>query len=168
MQNLSLSGSMVAIRMGPLSDSTLVATRLGTFTQYLCATRSYLDVRGRPRVPADLIFHQTIDFPGSDGRSRTWHLSRGENSERVEQIPRVEVNDALTICAPVDHGVGIGPLSAYLCGDDIRSGKLKRVLPDWSLPPLPISLIFASRREVSPVVRAFVDYMREVNAEQEG
>lgn len=76
--------------------------------------------------------------------------------------------DALTICALVGHGVGIGIISAYLCGSDILEGRLERVLPQWSLPPLPVHMVFPSRREIAPVVRAFVDYMREANAAAEG
>ncbi|HEY0181796.1 MAG TPA: LysR family transcriptional regulator [Rhodopila sp.] len=152
----------IAIRMGPLSDSEMVATRLGTLTQYLCAASSYLDQHGRPQVPDDLLAHKVIDFPGPNGRTRPWRLVSGETETRVEPITRVEVNDALTICALVGHGAGVGMLSAYLCGDDVLAGRLERVLPGWSLPPLPVSMIFPSRREISPIVRSFVDYMREV------
>lgn len=154
----------VAIRMGPLGDSGLVATRLGTMTQYLCAAPGYLDTHGRPQHPRDLSQHRIIDLPGAGGRPRPWRLSREGEAETVEPVARVEVNDALTICALVGRGAGIGTLSAYLCGDDILAGRLERVLPGWSLPPLPVSLVFPSRRELSPVVRAFVDYMRETLA----
>jgi DNA-binding transcriptional LysR family regulator len=153
----------VAIRMGSLPDSRMVATRLGILTQYLCAARSYLDQYGRPEVPADLMSHHAIEMPTLDGRPRPWRLVRGDEEARIEPNLRVEVNDALTICALISGGAGIGPLSAYLCGDDILAGKLERVLPDWSLPQLPVSLVFPSWREVSPAVRAFVDYMREAN-----
>lgn len=151
----------VAIRMGPLGDSGLVATRLGTMTQYLCATPGYLDTHGRPQHPQDLARHRLIDLPGGGGRPRSWRLSREDDAETVEAVARVEVNDALTIRALVGRGAGIGTLSAYLCGDDILAGRIECVLPDWSLPPLPVSVVFPSRREMSPVIRAFVDYMRE-------
>jgi LysR family transcriptional regulator for bpeEF and oprC len=154
----------IAIRMGPLADSGMVVARLGTLTQYLCAERSYLDRVGRPQAPADLVAHQAIEFPGSDGRPRTWRLTRGEEEVRIEPATRVEVNDALTIYALVGRGAGVGAISAYLCGEDILSGKLERVLADWVLPPLPVSMVFPSRRELSPIVRAFVDYLREMTA----
>lgn len=153
----------VAIRMGPLADSALVATRLGTLTQYLCAAKSYLDQNGRPRDPEDLRSHQIIDLPTASGRPRTWRLSRGDDIETIESVARVEVNDVLTICTLVKGGVGIAAVTAYLCGDDILAGNLERLLPEWSLPRLPVSMVFPSRREVSPVVRAFVDYMKEAN-----
>lgn len=158
----------IAIRMGPLPDSSLVATRLGTLAQYLCATPAYLARRGRPRDPAGLAGHDLIDLPSSSGRSRPWCLRRGEEVAEVEPQARVEVNDALTTCALVRRGVGIGVVSAYLCGPDILDGTLERVLPAWSLPPLPVHMVFPSRREIAPVVRAFVDYMRETNGAAEG
>jgi LysR family transcriptional regulator, regulator for bpeEF and oprC len=153
----------VAIRMGSLPESGLIATRLGTLTQYLCASRAYLDRNGRPESPADLVTHHLIGMPGPRGQARPWRLVRSGEPARVVPTLRIEVNDALTICALIGQGAGIGVLSAYLCGPAILAGKLERVLPEWSLPPLPVSLVFPSRREMSPVVRAFVDYMRAMN-----
>ena len=158
----------VAIRMGPLSDSSMVATRLGTLTQYLCATPAYLDQAGRPGTPSDLARHQLIDLPSASGRARPWRLTSGDEEAAVEPDARIEVNDALTIRALVNQDVGIAIVSAYLCGPDILTGGLERVLPDWSLPPLPVHLVFPSRREIAPVVRAFVDYMREANESATG
>jgi DNA-binding transcriptional LysR family regulator len=133
-------------------------------TQYLCATRSYLDEFGRPTHPRELSRHQAIVMPSASGRPHPWRLVSNGDREMVEPGARVLVNDALTICALVHHGAGIGAISAYLCGDGILDGRLERVLPDWSLAPLPVSLIFPSKRKISPAVRAFVDYMREANA----
>ena len=154
----------VAIRMGEVTDSTMVATRLGVLTQYLCATRTYLDTFGRPTHPRELSKHQAIAMPSASGRPHPWRLMSETHREIVEPSARVLVNDALTICALVHQGTGIAAISAYLCGEGILDGRLERVLPDWSLAPLPVSLIFPSKRKISPAVRAFVDYMREANA----
>jgi LysR family transcriptional regulator, regulator for bpeEF and oprC len=153
----------VAIRMGELSDSTIVATRLGVLTQHLCAATSYLDARGRPGEPSELLQHQTLSMASASGRPHPWRLSRQGEGESVEPQARVVVNDALTICKLVHAGAGIGAVASYLCRDDLARGHLERVLPSWSLAPLPVSLVYPSRREVSPVVRAFVDYMLEVH-----
>jgi DNA-binding transcriptional LysR family regulator len=153
----------VAIRMGELSDSTIVAIRLGVLTQYLCAATAYLDAHGRPGAPADLTGHQAIVMPSVSGRPHPWRLARNDECETVEPEARVVVNDALTISRLVHAGVGIGAVSTYLCREDLERGHLERVLPSWSLVTLPVSLVFPSKREVSPVVRAFVDYMVETN-----
>lgn len=155
----------VAIRMGELADSTMVTTRLGVLKQYLCASKKYLDAHGRPRTPGELAEHAAVAMPSASGRPHPWRLSRDGAPVTVEPKGRVVVNDVLTMCTLVRKGVGIGAISAYLCGDDVRGGRIERVLPEWSLPPIPVSLVFPSRREVSPAVRAFVEHMREVSRE---
>jgi len=99
----------------------------------------------------------------ASGRPHPWRLERDGEHASAEPEARVVVNDALTISKLVYQGVGIGAVSAYLCCDDLSQGHLERVLPGWSLVALPVSLVFPSRREVSPIVRAFVDYMLELN-----
>lgn len=156
----------VAIRMGPLSDSGMVATRLGVMSRYVCASPSYLRRRGRPAEPQDLHSHTIVDMPS--GRARPWTFTRGEEAVHFEPAPRVAVNDALTIHRLLCEGGGIGVSSAYLCGPDILAGNLERLLPDWSLLPLEVSMLFPSNREMSPSVRAFVDFMKERNTGVDG
>ena len=77
--------------------------------------------------------------------------------------PRVTVNEALTVHRLVWSGAGIGIISGYLCGPGIADGSLVHLLPDWRLPSVEISLVFPSRRELSPAVRAFADFMKEIS-----
>lgn len=158
----------VAIRMGPLADSAMVATRLGSMNRYLCGSAAYLSQYATLGSPEDLADHTIIDMPSVSGRVRFWVLRRGEETVRLELTPRVAVNDALTIRTLIGEGAGVGVLSAYLCGSDILAGRLERVLPEWSMAPLEVSLVFPSNREMSPTVRAFVDYMKEMNPSGEG
>ena len=153
----------VAVRLGPLPDSALVAVKLGKMQRYLCAAPAYLDRRGSPRSIEDLVRHDTIDMPALDGRARPWTFSRGSETIRLETKPRISVNEALTIHRLVFNAAGIGLLSGYICAPEIGAGRLINLFPDWSPPTVEVSLVFPSRRELSPVVRAFVDYMREVN-----
>ncbi|MFI5408030.1 LysR family transcriptional regulator [Kaistia sp. UC242_56] len=153
----------VAVRMGPLPDSGMVAVKLGEIRRYLCAAPSYLERRGRPSSIDHLAGHETIDMPGPDGRARPWTFSRGKETVRVEVKPRLSVNEALTIHRLVANGAGLGLLSGYICAPQILAGQLVDILPDWSPPAVEVNLVFPSRRELSPVVRAFVDYMKEVS-----
>jgi LysR family transcriptional regulator for bpeEF and oprC len=153
----------VAVRMGPLPDSGMVAVKLGEIRRYLCAAPSYLERRGRPSSIDHLARHETIDMPGPDGRARPWTFSRGKETVRVEVKPRLSVNEALTIHRLVANGAGLGLLSGYICAPQILAGQLVDLLPDWSPPAVEVNLVFPSRRELSPVVRAFVDYMKEVS-----
>ncbi len=153
----------VAVRMGPLPDSGMVAVKLGEIRRYLCAAPSYLERRGRPSSIDHLAGHETIDMPGPDGRARAWTFSRGKETVRVEVKPRLSVNEALTVHRLVANGAGLGLLSGYICAPQIAVGQLVDVFPDWSPPAVEVNLVFPSRRELSPVVRAFVDYMKEVS-----
>ena len=75
--------------------------------------------------------------------------------------PRLEVNDALTLHRMVVAGAGIGVCSGYLCAPAIAAGQLVRLFPGWSLDPVEVNLVFPSRRDLSPAVRAFVDFMKD-------
>jgi DNA-binding transcriptional LysR family regulator len=154
----------VAIRMGPLPSSELVAKRLGTIHRYLCVAPSYIARRGRPRKLAELRDHDTVELPGSDGRPRRWTFSKpsGE-SKSVELSPRITVNDALTIYRMVLNGAGVGGLSAYVCAADVEAGRLVRLFPEWKMPSVEVNVVFPSNRELSPTVRAFVEFVKNAS-----
>ena len=153
----------VAVRLGPLPDSSMMTVRLGEMRRVLCASPAYLDRRGRPRTPDDLAAHDAIEMPGADGRSRSWSFVRGGETVDIEVEPRVSVNDALTIHRLIINGAGLGIVSCYLCAPEIDAGRLVHLLPDWTSPSVGVSLIFPSKRELAPAVRAFVDFMKEAN-----
>jgi len=153
----------VAVRLGPLQESGLVAVKLGEMRRYLCAAPAYIERRGMPKSLDDLVQHDTIDMPTPDGRARPWTFSRGSESRRLEVKPRISVNEALTIHRLVFNGAGLGILSGYICAPEIAAGHLVNLLPDWLPPSVEVSLVFPSRRELAPAVRAFVDYMKEVS-----
>jgi LysR family transcriptional regulator, regulator for bpeEF and oprC len=153
----------VAIRLGRLPDSSMVAVLLGEMRRVLCAAPSYLDRRGEPAAPDDLANHDAIEMPAADGRARTWVFVKGGRTTEITVEPRVAVNDALTIHRLVRNGAGIGIVSRYLCAADIDAGRLIHLLPEWHAPSIPVNMVFPSRRELSPVVRAFVDYMKQAN-----
>jgi DNA-binding transcriptional LysR family regulator len=152
----------VAVRLGPLPDSGLIAVRLGEMRRYLCAAPAYLHRCGSPKSIGDLAQHDTIDMPALDGRARSWVFSRGSETIRLETKPRISVNEALTIHRLVANGAGLGLLSGYICAPEIAACRLVNLFPEWSPPTVEVNLVFPSRRELSPVVRAFVDYMKEV------
>ena len=153
----------VAVRLGPMHDSGLVTIKLGTIRRYICAAPSYLSRRGTPTSIDAIAQHDAIDMPGPDGRARSWSFSRGEEVFKLQSKPRVCVNEALTIHRLVINGAGIGLLSGYICAPEIEAGRLMRLLPEWSPSPVEVSIVFPSRRELAPTVRAFADYMKEVS-----
>jgi DNA-binding transcriptional LysR family regulator len=162
--DLIATSTDVAIRMGPLPSSELVAKRLGTIHRYLCVAPSYVARKSTPRTIAELRDHDAIELPGSEGRPRRWIFSKpnGE-SKSVDLSPRIIVNDPLTIYRLVLNGAGVGGLSAYLCEADIEAGRLVRLFPEWTLPSVEVNAVFPSNRELSPTVRAFVDFLKSAS-----
>lgn len=155
----------VAIRIGPMPDSQLVARRLGAMHRYLCAAPSYLARRGAPGTLEDLCNHDVIEMPGIDGRPRQWSFSSSAGEiVTLGLSPRLSVNEALTICRLIVNGAGIGCVSAYLCAPEFEAGRLVRLFPEWMLPAMEISVVFPSNREMSPSIRAFVDFLKEASA----
>ena len=153
----------VAIRFGELGDSSMVAVRLGEMKSLICAAPRYLERRGTPSSIADFEDHDIIDMPGPERQSRPWSLSQNGQTCEIALKPRVSANDALTIHRLVLNGAGVGIVSCYLCAPDIETGRLIHLLPDWELPTVPVNILFPSRRELAPSVRAFVDYLKASN-----
>jgi DNA-binding transcriptional LysR family regulator len=153
----------VAIRFGELPDSSMVAVRLGEMKRVLCASPEYLERHPPPTSIEDLPGHDTMEMPTSDRQPPRWNFSKDGKTRDVVVQPRVCVNDALTIHRLILGGAGIGVISCYLCAPDIDAGRLIHILPDWTAPPVLVNLIFPSRRELTPSVRAFVDYLKASN-----
>lgn len=151
----------VAIRIGPMPDSTILATRLGVLRQYLCASPEYLDRRGTPLTIDDLRQHDLVYLAVAAGRKQNWHFSKDGETVEHKQSPRVSVNDALTIHKLILNGTGIGVIPGYLCAPELAAGRLVRLFTEWSLPTVEVHAVFPNQRELSPTIRAFVDYMRE-------
>lgn len=160
-------GIDAAIRLGPLPDSGLKCIYLGSIQRCLCAAPAYLKRAGKPRTIQDIADHDTIEMPRGDGRPREWTFDKDGKTARIELNPRVIVNEALTIHRLVLSGVGLGVISGYLCGPEIKCGKLVHLFPDWVAPPIEVNLVFPSNRESSPMVRAFATFMKDVTRKGE-
>jgi DNA-binding transcriptional LysR family regulator len=142
----------VAIRVGPLADSTLVARSLGTMARVLVAAAGYCKREGTPRAPAELGDHACIVFGAA-----LWRLHAGDKEVEVRVKPRLTVNDLEIARDAARAAVGIAWLPEFVCADDIRRGRLRHVLPDWSSAPAPLHAVLPSARHLSPKVTAFVE-----------
>jgi DNA-binding transcriptional LysR family regulator len=151
----------VAIHMGPMADSQLIASRLGTMGRYLCAAPSYLERRGIPSTIDELQGHDRIETPGDSGRPRPWMFFKdtGE-AAKFDEKPRISTNDTVTIHRLIVNGGGIGVLSGFICVPDLEAGRLVRLLAEWQMPSLDVSIVFPSSRELSPTVRTFVEFLK--------
>ena len=151
----------VAIRIGALQPSSAVAKKLGQLSRHLCASPAYFETQPVPSAPIDLLKLDVVELPGRDGRLRPWVFTRGSEIVKIEPAPRVQVNDALTVHRLVVNGAGVGCLSGYLCAPDLQAGRLIHLLPGWDLSPLDVHVAYPTRRDLSPTVRAFVDFLEE-------
>lgn len=155
--NLVEEGIDVAIRIGELPDSKLVARRVGTVRKVLVASPAYLERRGAPERPTDLRLHSIIAFTGLLP-NREWRYLDGRSGNSVSFMPRFEVNDASAAIAAAEAGDGITLSLSYMVADKVRSGRLEIVLNDYSPPPVPVSLVFPEARLIAPKLRAFIDF----------
>ena len=163
--DLVAEGVDIAVRIGPMPDAGFVATQLGTIRRYACAAPAYLQRRGEPETIEALAGYDVVEMPALNGRPRPWCFASADQPPITVGIePRIAVNDPATIHRLVVNGAGIGCLSGYLCTPDFAAGRLVHLFPEWHLPPIDVSLVFPSRRELSPAVRAFVSYMKSVSA----
>jgi DNA-binding transcriptional LysR family regulator len=157
--DLVAEGFDVAIRSGEPQPSALIARKILETRVLTCASRAYLERRGRPERPGDIAQHECILFPDpSTGRPYEWVFQRGAETVSVEVGGRLVVNDSATAFAACAAGHGlIQPLEIELR----RRGDLDlvQVLPDWSDERFPLYAYHPSRRLVPAKVRALIDFV---------
>ena len=157
-------GFDLAIRVGPLADSTLAARKLGELSYGLFAAPGYLARRGPPADPSELALHDTLAFAGGSHQA-TWTLKRDDRTERVVLRPRLRANNVLAVRDAAVAGLGVTQLPRVVAGPAMRAGQLHAVLPAWSPPAVPVHAVFASARYLTPKVRAFIDLAVEAMRE---
>ncbi|MBV9835303.1 MAG: LysR family transcriptional regulator [Alphaproteobacteria bacterium] len=152
-------GIDVAVRIGPLDDSTLVRRQVGVVRRVTVAGPAYLARRGRPLRPRDLAAHDIVLVPGRD-RLMEWrfHAGGANRATIVHLAPRLIVNENDAMLSAVRAGHGIGRALSYQVADDIAAGGLVRILQDYEPPPLPVQLVIPSAQHVPARVRAFLDH----------
>ena len=160
MVDLVEEGFDIGIRAGRLSDSTLIARQLGTGYALTVASPAYTKVHGDPETPDDLRGHACILF-GAGGEGRTWTLRSAERTVEVPVLPRLVINDLEILREAALSGLGVAMLPAHHCVDDLRVGRLRRLLPEWTSPETPTFAVYPSTRHLSPKVKAFLDLLQE-------
>ena len=154
----------VAIRAhsGALPDSSLVQHTLAPAPWYLFAGTDYLRRVGAPTTPQDLAKHASL-FMMRSGIEPAWHLSRPVRGAREELIlpltPRLLSDDIISLKQAAFDGLGIVALPGYTCRDEVRSGEMTRVLPDWQAGDSTFTALIPDRHGLLPAVRAFVDHL---------
>lgn len=158
--NLVEEGFDLALRAGPLRDSSLIARKVGETISALYASPRYLARRGAPANVADLASHPCISFRPTRGRA-TWTLTGPAGPERVEVAGPVGADDFSFVRRVVLSGAGIGLLPSFACGRAVARGQLVRVLPEYYVPGAPIHVVYPSARYMPQRVARFRDFLVE-------
>jgi DNA-binding transcriptional LysR family regulator len=147
----------VALRIGELPDSTLVASRIGTVRSVVCGSPAYLAQHGVPARPEELAAHDCISFDVLESR-RAWAFGDGKSALSVPVVSRLEVNTAEAAIAAATLGVGLVRVLSYQVADAVGNGALDVVLEDYEPAPLPVSLVHKGQTPLPRKLRAFLDF----------
>jgi DNA-binding transcriptional LysR family regulator len=156
--DLAAEGIDIAIRIGKLDDSALVARRLGRTRLLLVAAPSYLDARGRPVDVEDLARHNCIRDTNLRGDG-AWPLMQDGELRRVAVSGTFMVNSAQVACDMARDGEGIAFCPDYVVREDLAEGRLENVLPRHCGPELDIHAVYLSQRRLSQRTRALLDFL---------
>jgi DNA-binding transcriptional LysR family regulator len=146
----------VAVRIGRLTDSSLIARPVGEVRRLWVASPGYLNKRGIPRTPADLVGHEsirTVSLGASD-----WVFAGVRKSKPLRLKGRLRVDDVETRLRAACAGRGIAQLLSYQVADDLAAGRLVRLLQSYEAPPIPVQLVSKSRVHRAARVDAFLDF----------
>ncbi len=153
-------GIDISLRVGDLTDSSLVARRLLRYRSVLVASPGYLQRAGAPSHPNELSLHALIAFSRWEP-SVSWVLNNNGEAHKVNVEPRIAINDYAGVQSAVINGLGISEIPQILCGPALQNGRLVEVMPKWQFAPVTLSVITPSNRNLSRLVRLFKDFCVE-------
>lgn len=154
------SGIDLALRIGPLDSTGLVARRLGAVRRMTVASPTYLEQHGIPATPEELGRHQLILGTAVRGLPE-WRYQAEGREHVVRFTPRLQVNDVEGVLHAAREGFGIARALSYQAAPDLLAGTLVPLLGAFEGETLPVHLVFPSARHMAPRVRAFVDFAVE-------
>ena len=152
------AGVDLALRMGALDDSRLIARKIGQGPRRVIGTSAYFAAAGVPRIPADLADHQAV-IHDQHGSGATWTFRRGSAERTVTVAGRLRVNAAEGVREGVLAGLGLAIASEWMFSPELASGAARSVMADWSLPPVDLWAVFPTGRQASAKARAFAAFV---------
>jgi DNA-binding transcriptional LysR family regulator len=154
------NGIDVALRIGELESSGLVARRLGVVRRVTVASPDYLARHGIPATPEELVRHELILGTAVRGLAE-WRYRADGREQVVRFTPRLQMNDVEGVLGAARDGFGIARALSYQAAPDVQAGRLRLLLSAFEPEPLPVHLVFPGARHMAPRVRAFVDFAVE-------
>lgn len=160
MVNLVEDGVDLAVRIGHLPDSSLVARHVGEMRRIVVASPGYLKARGEPKRPQDIPAHDTIQF-GATTAALDWRFVADGQEVRIATTPRFATNSSDAAIQYAEQGGGLTRVLAYQAAASLKAGKLRIVLAPFEPPILPIHIVYPTSRLLSAKVRTFIDLVTE-------
>jgi len=151
-------GYDLAIRIGTLADSSLIARRIATSRLIACAAPAYLDARGTPRHPAELEAHSCLAYSNA-GTPDRWDFRAGGETLSARLRPRLFCNNGDALLAAAVSGLGIIVQPDFIVAAALAEARLRRIMPDFDAGALGVFAIHPSSRLVSARVRTFIDHL---------
>jgi DNA-binding transcriptional LysR family regulator len=156
--NLVEEDIAIAVRVGRLPDSSLVARKLAEVRMVVCAAPSYLARRGMPAIPADLRHHDCLVF--SETLSPIdWHFQSPKGRASVKVQGRLCANNLDSLVSAVVGGAGIARVPSWQVSAEMSAGRLKALLTNYERPAAPVHAVFQRSKVSSAKIRAFIDYL---------
>ena len=151
-------GLDLAIRIGALPQSDLIARKIGGVRSIVCAAPAYLARRGTPRTPAELSGHACLGYTLT-GSGADWRMEGPEGSLTVPITGPIRADNGDIIRLAALSGAGILFQPHFIVDDDLAAGRLVRLLPQWQSAELGVYAVYPSRKHLSAKVRTFVDFL---------
>ncbi|MGY2284327.1 LysR family transcriptional regulator [Pseudomonas gingeri] len=159
-------GYDLALRIGVLEDSSLIARRIATIDRVYCASPAYLAERGTPLKPDDLHAHDCL--PYGHGRQVQWRFEGQGKPVVVNVTGRMRVNNGELLRDAAIAGMGIAYLPTFIVDAALRDGRLVTLLDSLRPEPLRLSAVYPQHRQASRPVQAFIEFLRESLARDDG
>ena len=157
--NLLAENVDLAIRIGALTDSSLVARKLATTRAVACASPAYLAERGEPEAPEELASHESLIYSYLSS-SNVWRFTARDGHEiPVAVTGSIRINNGIVLAEAAIAGRGILVTPSFYVAPMLRDGRLKRILSAYRLPELGIYAVYPQKAHVPPKVRVFIDYL---------
>ena len=152
------AGIDVAIRMSDLSDSALTARKIGEGRRAVVGTPSYFAKAGEPMTPMELSAHQAVIYD-QPGGGTAWTFRQGKAETSVTVKGRVRMTAAEGVREAVFSDLGLAISSEWMFAPELETGRVRRVLQDWLLPPINLWAVFPTGRQASAKARAFAGFI---------
>lgn len=159
--DLVKQGIDLAIRVGPLADSTLIARKIGVSSRVVVASTDYLVKHGRPKKPADLIKHNCLLYSLQKAPDLWYFNSAQEGDESVRVRGRLKASSPDAICDATINGLGISVLCEWYARKYIKDGRLKVILQDYHPTAYDINAVYPERKFVPQKVKRMIEFLAE-------